>query len=65
MHSVDLDKTNNNNKYDDAVDVEMDKINEMESFINNESKDVPEAYKKIIVHVVFHVKYDVTREPDL
>ena len=55
---MDLDTTNKNREWDASVDVEMDKIKEMQSFIDHGKKDPPKGYKKITTHNIFDVKYD-------
>ena len=57
-HCIKLDKENNNEEWQQAVKTEMDKIHEYKVFKDCGNKKTPPDYKKIIVHLVFDVKYD-------
>lgn len=60
-HAVKLDERNGNTRYQDAIDIELEQIDEYQTFINMGHKDKvapPPGYKKIRVHIVFDVKHD-------
>jgi hypothetical protein len=60
-HAVRLDERNGNTRWQDAVQIEMDQINEYKTFKDLGYKDtakIPTGYKKIRVHLVFDVKHD-------
>jgi hypothetical protein len=60
-HAVRLDERNGNTRWQDAVRLEREQIDEYETFKDLGHKSVtkaPEGYKKIRVHLVFDVKHD-------
>ena len=60
-HAMRLDQKNKNNFWKDAIGLELQQINEYETFIDkgHHTKAVsPNGYKKIRVHLVFDVKHD-------
>jgi hypothetical protein len=58
-HAVQLDHHNGNTKWQDVVALEMDQLNEYDTFEDHGlNAPSPEGHKKIRVHLVFDVKYD-------
>jgi hypothetical protein len=60
-HAMRLDACNGNNKWEEAINVELAQIDEYGTFQDLGHKDnskAPEGYKKIRVHLVFDVKHD-------
>jgi hypothetical protein len=56
-----FDEKNGNAKWQDAIALEFQKINEYETFTDVEhhaKAKIPNGHKKIRVHLVFGVKYD-------
>ena len=61
QHGLRLDEQNGNTKWYDSVTMEMDQIDEYETFedLGHKSRaKPPTGYKKIRVHLVFDVKHD-------
>ena len=64
-HALQLDIQNGNNKWKDAIDLEIEQITEYQVFkdygkaVYEKDKigNAPEGYQKIRVHFVFHVKH--------
>ena len=64
-HALQLDIHNGNNKWKEAIDLEIEQIKEYQVFKDfgkagyekNKITNVPEGHQKIIVHFVFDVKY--------
>ena len=59
--AIRLDERNKNTKWQDAVQLEMEQVNEYETFIDkghHTKAKTPSGYKKIRVHLVFDVKHD-------
>ncbi len=56
--AVEIDNGNGNKDWQDVNQVEMDKMDEYKVFVDYGFKKAPHGYKKIMVHVVFDVKYD-------
>ena len=61
-----LDRLNNNTMWQDAIKTELDQINEYNTF-KTYGKNVrpPDRYKKVPVHFVFDVKFDLRRKARL
>ena len=60
-HAKRLDERNGNTRWQDAIDLETDQIDDYETFKDLGHKDKvssPSGYKKIRVHFVFDVKHD-------
>ena len=58
-HAKELDQKNGNRKWQDAVDLEREQLQECSSFMDKgRGVNPPKAYKKITVHIVFDVKHD-------
>ncbi len=59
LDAVRLDEQNNNTRWQDSVDIEMDQIHSYDTF-RDLGKDaaIPNGYKKIRVHLVFDCKAD-------
>ena len=58
-HAKQLDKRNGNTRWQDAVDLEMQQIDEYDTFTDYGYHGTPPSgYKKIRVHLVFDVKHD-------
>ena len=61
-----LDAANGNTLWGDAIAKEMSQIKEYDTFIDKgKGAAPPEGYKKITVHLVFDVKYDLRRKARL
>ena len=57
-HALYLDKINNNNMWQEAMDKEIISINEFKTFrVLDEGEKMPEEYSKIPYHIVFDVKF--------
>jgi hypothetical protein len=57
--ALELDKINGNTKWRDAIDVELQQIDEYDTFIDKGDGHKPGPdYKKIKVHLIFAVKHD-------
>jgi hypothetical protein len=66
-HTVRLDERNGNTKWQDAVVLEREQIDEYQTFSDLGHKSVakiPPGYKKIRVHLVFDVKHDGRHKGD-
>ena len=61
-----LDRLNNNTMWQDAIKTELDQINEYNTF-KKHGKGIPppDGYKKVPVHFVFDVKFDLRRKARL
>jgi len=58
-HAMELDEKNGNTLWRDAIKVELDQIDEYNTFKDlGKGAQVPNGYKKIRVHLVFDVKHD-------
>jgi hypothetical protein len=55
--AVQIDRSNGNTKWQDAVKLELDSVNSYNVFIDNKS-EIPAGHRKIRVHLVFDVKHD-------
>ena len=65
-NAINLDKENNNTLWKDAIDKEMSQIKEYKTFTDHgKGRIPPKGYKKIPVHLVFDVKYDLRRKARL
>ena len=56
-----FDKENGNHLWEDAIKKELGQIMEYETF-KDAKGTIPSGYKKIFVHLVFDVKYDLRRK---
>ena len=59
--AVRLDERNGNNKWQEAISLELQQINDYDTFVDyghHTSAKIPSGYKKIRVHFVFDVKHD-------
>jgi Reverse transcriptase (RNA-dependent DNA polymerase) len=59
--AVRLDERNGNNKWQEAINLELQQINDYDTFVDcghHTSARIPSEYKKIRVHFVFDVKHD-------
>ena len=59
-----LDKQNGNTLWQDAIKTELDQINSYNTFKDN-GRTIPKGYKRIPVHFVFDVKFDLRRKARL
>ena len=59
-----LDEQNGNTLWQDAIKTELDQINSYGTFKDN-GKKVPKDHKRIPVHFVFDVKFDLRRKARL
>ena len=58
-HALYLDKLNNNNLWQEAMDKEIMSINDFKTFrVLAEGEELPEGYTRIPYHIVFDVKFD-------
>jgi hypothetical protein len=60
-HDIRLDQHNGSTKWQDSIKLEMNQLNEYETFKDHGHKDsaiLPQGYKNILVHLVFAVKHD-------
>ena len=58
-HALYLDKLNNNNLWQEAMDKEIMSINDFKTFrVLTEGEELPEGYTRIPYHIVFDVKFD-------
>ena len=71
---MEFDKANNNSKWYDAEKTELDSIHSYEVFHKHEKAqyekqkkvlNAPTGYQKIIVHLIFAVKYDARHKARL
>jgi hypothetical protein len=63
--AYELDKKNGNSKWADAMQAEIDALNEYSTFIDKGKIPYLEGYKNIIVHFVFAVKHDLRHKARL
>jgi hypothetical protein len=57
--AIELEKKNNNTKWQDAEASEMGQLLEYQTFIDKrKGGNVPTGYKRILCHMVYDVKYD-------
>ena len=65
-HALYLDKLNNNNLWQEAMDKEIISINDFKTFrVLAEGEELPEGYTRIPYHIVFDVKFDGRRKARL
>jgi hypothetical protein len=58
-NSIDLDKKNGNQLWQEAIKTELKQLNDNQTLIVLDSgKDIPTGYQKTPYHMVFDVKYD-------
>ena len=59
QQAIELDKSNNNSKWQDAIDLELKQIDDYETFDDKgEGFNPGKDYKKINVHLIFSCKHD-------
>jgi hypothetical protein len=66
--AIRLDERNNNVKWQEAIDLELQQIYEYDTFVDlghHTSAKLPHDYEKIRVHFVFDVKHDGRHKPRL
>ncbi|MGH3053882.1 MAG: chromo domain-containing protein, partial [Gaiellaceae bacterium] len=66
--AIAFDRSNGNNLWQAAIKIEMDMIDEYETFKDfghSQSVEAPTDYKKIRTHLVFDVKFDLRRKARL
>ena len=64
--AIRLDKVNNDNLWERAIDKEVGSINTFKTFIIlEENENIPEGYKQIPYHMIFDVKFDGRRKARL
>jgi hypothetical protein len=64
--SIDLDKKNGNQLWQEAIKTEFKQLTEYQTFIVQDSgEDIPTGYQKIPYHMVFDVKYDLKHKARL
>ena len=63
--AYELDKKNGNTKWTDAMQAEIDSLNEYNTFIDKGKIPFIEGFKNIIVHFVFAVKHDLRHKARL
>jgi hypothetical protein len=57
--AIELDKKNNNTKWQDAEATEMWQLLEYQTFIDKgKGGNVPTRYKRILCHMIYDVKHD-------
>ena len=59
--AIEIDKQNGNTKWADATSLEMEQLNEYDTFIDMgifDPRKIPIGFKRIKVHLVFAVKHD-------
>ena len=55
----DIDKANNNRRWQDAIDLEIGQLQDYKTFLDKgRGAPIPKGYKQITVHLVFDVKHD-------
>ena len=64
-HALEIDRTNANTCWRDAIDTELRQINQYETFIAPHGNIVPEGYQRIPYHIIFDVKFDLRRKARL
>jgi len=65
-NAISLDKKNNNNLWQEAIETELKQLTDYETFIILDSgEDIPKGYQKIPYHIVFDVKYDLRHKARL
>jgi len=58
-HAVELDKCNDNTKWQESTALEMTQLHEFKTFNDlGKGAKAPEGYRKIRVHLVFDVKHN-------
>jgi hypothetical protein len=61
--AVRLDKINNNKLWQEAIEKELNQINEYKTFrVLEEEESLPNEYKRLPYHGVFNVKFDLCRK---
>jgi hypothetical protein len=64
--AVRLDKINNNKLWQEAIEKELNQINEYKTFrVLEEGETLPNEYKRLPYHIVFDVKFDLRRKARL
>ena len=62
-HALYLDQIHNDNLWQEAINKELDSINEFETFrVLDEGEEIPEGYVKIPYHLIFDCKFDGRRK---
>jgi hypothetical protein len=65
-NSIDLDKKNGNQLWQEAIKTELRQLTDYQTFILLHSgEDIPTGYQKIPYHMVFDVKYDLRHKARL
>ena len=65
-HALHLDENNDDNEWENALQKEVNQINEFETFrIIPDEQPMPKGYKRIPYHFVFDVKFDLRRKARL
>ena len=57
-HAQQIDLANGNTKWESATHLEMNQLDDYNTFINHGSNKPPDGYKKIKVHLIFDIKHD-------
>jgi hypothetical protein len=65
-NTIDLDKKNGNQLWQEAIKTELMQLNHYQTFIVLDSgEDIPTGYQKIPYHMAFDVKYDLRHKARL
>jgi hypothetical protein len=65
-NTIDLDKNNGNQLWQEAIKKELKQLTDYQTFIVLDSgEDIPTGYQKIPCHMVFDVKYDLRHKARL